>query len=500
MAIFVVACGVKKTATIASPTGVTLITIDSVSVVPSINGTPTTSMVYVHNNSNVTINEISYSAQSNLRNQKPFLSAASVEACRSILAGKSCALIFTTPEINSLKTQGSTVLSASYTVNNYNNNQPNSFSQVINYRRVSNSNFDGVKFNSGLLLSSAGNPTAYGMLYLYSSGGGHSYILNNLRSNESKINITQESFNNQVLSQNSVYAVEVSADVNDVVNNSSESVDNDAEKNLVGNKELSGGFYANLTATSSSTNSVPFISVANLSIKPENSGAVLIAGLVPITDLSIGNRTGLMYIVNTGSALASIGDIIFPTGLTRSGGANDCIATLAAGASCVVYFRLPPDGGNGNITIPYDDSKLTQSITWYGSSSDPFLAMSTSADTLSFASTIGGSALVTVTNIGSSRLSNVVTSAATISGNAIVNTTKLICKDESNSSTGTTLEVGGSCSYQITVVDNKLEAGKINLSFSGSFATGTSAIYNQILAMDYNSMLHSTLLSSGESN
>lgn len=501
MAMAVVSCGVNKPAVVVEPTGTTLITIDSAGVVPSFDGTSTSSVIYVHNNSNVTINDISYTVQNNLNSQKPFLDAASIVACRSIAAGGACPLIFATPEINSLKMQGSTVLTATYTVKNYNNNQANSFSQVINYRRVAMPNVAGVRFSSGLLLSGAGNPMAYGVLYLYSAGGDQSYRLNNFLSSESRVNVLQESSEHKPLVANSVYHVEVSAAVTDVINNTeSDATNASSQENQQLNQELnSHGFYANLTATSSFANSSPFVSTANLGIKPASSGAVLIAGLVPVIDSSVANPTGSMYVVNMGNTLASISGITFPIGIIRSGGTNDCGTTLASGANCVIYFRLPPDGGNGNIIVSYDDSKLSQSITWYGSTTDPLLSMSSDAGLLSFA-TGSDSVSVTVTNIGGNKLIDVAASAVTTRGNAITNTTKPICKDKSNNSTGTNLELGGSCSYQAIVSDNKIEAGSIDLGFSGNFADGSSASYRRILAMDYNSMLHGASRHSIESN
>lgn len=476
IAVVVVGCGSDKSLSTPLPSGATLITIDGTSVVPSFDGMPTTSVVYVHNNSNVTISGISYTTANNLNSQKAFLDSASILACQSILAGQSCPLKFTTPEISLLDMQGSTVITATYTVKNYNSDQSNTFSQIISYQRVPDLTASGVIFHSGVTLNGAGNSTAYGVLYFYYGGGEQDYTLSNLLVSESAVSILQGNFSNKQLKANSVYDVEVSADVVPRLNESNTAHTNSATNQI------------DLTKSNQSVTSRAPLSVANLSVYPENSGAVLVGGLVPIIDSSVTNQIGIMYLANLGGTLASLGKIILPNGLTRSSGANDCGATLASGASCTIYFNLPPDGGNGNIVVPYDNSQLVHSITWYGRKTDPLISMNVNADPLSFAVTVGGTAQVTVSNIGGKDLSNVSASAVVSSRNLVITLTKPICKDELNSSTGTNLLIGGSCSYQISLMDDKIETGSIDLSFSGTFVDGSTATYSRILAMNYNSM------------
>ncbi len=75
------------------------ITIDNAGVVPVIGNSSTSSVIYVHNNSNQTISGITYSSQLNTGN-KTFLNKENMELCSSIPAHQSCPLAITTPKLN----------------------------------------------------------------------------------------------------------------------------------------------------------------------------------------------------------------------------------------------------------------------------------------------------------------------------------------------------------------------------------------------------------------
>ena len=481
-----------------TPTGATLITIDSAGVVPIIGNSPTTSVVYVHNNSNVVISGITYVAQNNTGGGNSFLDNNSAQACSTIPAGQSCPLTFTTPTtINSANAQGSTSITASYSVKNYNNGQTNTFNQIISYAIVPNASIAGAVFNSGVLLTSSGNPTAYGTVYLYGSGTNQIYTVNSLVSSKSGVTIIQGNITGKQIQSNYIQAVEISAPASLASSTNVVTVkDGNQAKNTA--VALTAGFNASLTATSSLPSGTQFTSVANVGVAPAASGAILTAGQVPIINSSVANPSGSMYITNSGNATATLGSITYPSGVSASTGAGACGSTLAAGAGCTVYFTVPQAGGNGNISIPYTGgsaSPLVQTVTWYNSIGDALLSMSVAANPLSFSATVGRQTTVTVTNIGGYNLTGVSSSATTTSGSATGITTTPICIESGGASSGTTLYVGGRCTYTVTVNDSATEPGNINLGISGSYNNGSVQTYSRMLAMSYISNTYTALLS-----
>ena len=104
-----------------SSTG-TALTVDNAGVIPVFGNTPTSTVVYVHNNSGTSISGISYSvvAQNNaalsqskskflnsLSAKNSLLNSDNVSQCSTIAAGQSCPLSITTPVLSGATTQGS---------------------------------------------------------------------------------------------------------------------------------------------------------------------------------------------------------------------------------------------------------------------------------------------------------------------------------------------------------------------------------------------------------
>ena len=459
------------------------ITIDNAGVVPIIGNTPTTSVVYVHNNGTVNMSGISYSAINNTGGGSSFLDHNSTAACSFIPAGKSCPLSFTTPPINSTTAQGSTLITASYSASN---GQISTFSQTINYTVVPNNITNGAVFNSGVLLTSSGNPTAYGTVYLYGSGANQMYTVNSLAFNSGGVQIIQGNLSGKQIQSNSVQAVEISA-----------TTDLAAHTSL----SLSSGLSANLTATSSLANGTQFTSVANVTVAPAASGAILTAGQVPIINSTATNSSGSLYITNAGNATATLLAPSFPTGVTGLNESGACGASLAAGAGCTIYFSLPQSSGSGNISIPYSggsSSPLVQTITWYNSSNQALLTMSTNPNFVSFYG--GGNTSipisVTLTNIGGYDLTGVTVSTENNTNGGSANPTTisaLACQNSSGSATGTTLPVGGLCTYSITLTDTVTENNmNMELSIIGSYTNSLGAqTYQRATNLSYTSLIPS---------
>ena len=102
------------------------ITIDNAGIIPVFGSTPTATVLYVHNNSQVAISGITYSniSQSNviknnhsnkiINSPKRLSNILSAGQCSTIEAGQSCPLSITTPVLSAQSLQGSFEVKASY--------------------------------------------------------------------------------------------------------------------------------------------------------------------------------------------------------------------------------------------------------------------------------------------------------------------------------------------------------------------------------------------------
>jgi hypothetical protein len=471
----------------SSFTGSSPLTIDSAGVVPVIGDNSTTSVIYVHNNTNQTISGIKYGAQLNTGSGK-FLDSNSTGLCASIPAGQSCPLSFTTPVLSKTTAQGSALLTASYSYKN----ETYQFSQTLSFGRVDDNTAKGALFNSGVELTSAGNDMAYGTVYIYGSGQNKVYTVDSISSNKGGVQIIQGNISGKQLQSNYVSALEVSAPT-DLIN-SSKSKSGKSKSGL----KADGGFNATLTALSSSGAS-SYTSTSNVGVAPVSSGAILTVGDVPIINSSVESATGTLYITNAGNQTATLGTISFPAGVSNTS-TGTCGGTLAAGAGCSINFSVTQAGGNGNITVNYTGgsaSSVSTTVTWYNSVNEALVQMVAAPNPLTFSATVGGSTAVTLSNIGGYNLSNVTTSQTTTSGSATATvTTPLSCMNSTGVATGTNLPVGGSCTYSVRVSDNATDIGKnINLGISGTYNNGSSQTYSRILALGYTSNQYAALLS-----
>lgn len=467
--------------------GMNPLTIANSGVIPVIGDNNTSSVIYVHNNSNQTISGIKYVAQVNTGTDK-FLDNKSTALCATIPAGQSCSLSFTTPTLSKTTAQGAALITASYDYDN----KPYQFSQTLSFKRVDDNTARGVLFSSGVELTSAGNGMAYGTVYAYGSGQNKVYTVDSITSNKGGVQIIQGNITGKQLQSNYVSALEISAPTNLLSSNNNSKL---SKTTLATN--ATDGFSAILTAQSSS-GSNSYSSTSNVGVVPVSSGAILTVGNVPIINSSI-ESTGTFYIINGGNAPATLGSITFPAGVANTG-TGSCGLSLAAGAGCSIVFSIPQAGGNGNITVDYTGgsaSSVTTTVTWYNSKSEALLQMSANPNPLTFSATLSGATTVTLTNIGGYDLTGVTTSQTTSSGSATSSvTTPLACVDSNNNSTGTKLPIGGSCTYSVTVLDNETDIGKnINLDISGTYNNGSSQSYSRRLALTYTSNQYKALLS-----
>ena len=203
--LFLSACngGVDSQTTPATPN---LVSIDTAATVPIFAGVATTSIVYIHNNSDTPISNIKYSVQDNSGQGNPEQNNPDTNqfrlnpgSCSSLPAHGFCGLGFTTPVLRAKSAQGSAIITAKYP-HGY-------FKQIINYAQVQNATNPGV-YGTDATIYNHGNANGYAVVYLYAGGQNQSYKLQNLSSNNTGITINQPSNNSLISGQ--IVAVEVS--------------------------------------------------------------------------------------------------------------------------------------------------------------------------------------------------------------------------------------------------------------------------------------------------
>ncbi|MFO0319902.1 MAG: hypothetical protein ACK5Z5_05815, partial [Neisseriaceae bacterium] len=293
------------------PLSASKITIDNVGTVPVFADTATSSIIYIHNNSNEVINNIDYSISNNLGINS---FSIDVNGCDSIAANSRCALKFTTPVLSATNVQGSSVLKASY--------NGNSFSQIINYNQILDNSASGIIVSSGVNINNYGNQSGYAMVYAY-AGSGKSYLLKKIEISSSQVNI-MDNYIDKNVQINQILPIEISS-------NSS----NNVAAKLIINSTIQTNVY--------STN-------VSIAVIPSNNGAILISGTSPIIDTKV-SLLGSFPIMNAGNMMATLDPITYPEGIESASGPNSCGTTLEPYTSCNIYFKVPYYGGNGNIII-----------------------------------------------------------------------------------------------------------------------------------------------------
>ncbi len=321
------------------------ISINNTGVVPLLSDSTTNGIIYIHNNSDSTINGITYTIKNN--DQTPNNFSVSRMQCNTIAAHSRCALSFTIGTLADTVAQSSAIITANLT-NNY------KFSQIINYAKVFNNTSQGIFINSDVILANFGNSTSYATVYAYGGAGG-SYTLTNFLVDNPQITIDNSDFG-KVLANNEIIAIEVSTTASNVVTN------------------------LNINAINT-TNSSTYSTKIGISTTASSDGAILTSGYSPIVNTS-STTTGSFAIVNSGNATATFGTITYPTG-TSSNASTTCGSTLAAQASCTIYFTITAStDSSGSISIPYTGGTggtLTQTVTWYNSKGGGALAQMVSS-------------------------------------------------------------------------------------------------------------------------
>lgn len=466
----------------------TAITIDNAGVVPVFGAVPTSTVVYVHNNSSSTISGITYTLTDN--------SSGSIDGsqCVAIAAGQSCALKIITPQLSEQSNQGSMLIKADYQLAK----QAHSFSQLINYAVVEdnlNRAASGVKFKSGATISGYGNPTGYATLYLYATGANQNYKITDLTSSQPSLKFNLN-LNNVTLAANSVQAIEVISPILASSISASLSVKSSLLPiNTPQNTNFSNSDTHSLTGNHSLQEN-SFSDSVSLAVEPISAGAILIAGTVPLIDTTTGNVSTITFL-NSGNQAAVTGVASADNGLFGLSG--DCDnQTLAPGTACTIFFQYTESGGSGSISVPYTggaSNSASGNVTWFNGKGAALVSIAIADNPLAFSATVGGSTEVTVKNIGGYTLTNITLPTPRVVGGSataevVLPGAGIECID------GGELPIGSSCTYFVVVNDSETDLNQqINLGFQASYIGANGiANYSRVVPLSYSSTSYGAII------
>lgn len=473
------------------------ITIDNAGMIPVFGNSSTSTVVYVHNNSQVNVSGINYNFVSDssavnttknskllsMLNKSKAVVGVSNDQCRNIPAGQSCPLQITTPILSGTNTQGSMSIQASYEINN----KPYTFNQIINYAQVQNNQQTaGAKFQTGVNISGYGHPTGYATVYLYGSGQNQIYNVSSITIDKPAVTIVNGNISGRQIQSNFVQAVEIS----------SPTLSSSISATITVNSEVATSGIIQNNKSLNVEGSSQFINSVDISIYPNSVGAILTTGLVPLIN-TLNGASGTMLVQNTGDQEAIIGNISAGSGITNLSGCSG--SKLASGAICTIGFTVTGTDGSTNITVPYTGgtaSSVSGNVTWFDGDGAALVSMFTSSNPLSFVSTTSGQATITVTNVGGYTLNNIsVPEPTIISGSATATISNNNCSNQ-------TLISGASCSYNVNVSDQTTDLNRqISLGFNATYTTAVGVQnYTQSMILNYNSTVYGAILAISPSN
>jgi len=249
---------------------------------------------------------------------------------------------------------------------------------------------------------------------------------------------------------------------------------------------VAGPASASIVITDSAANSPQTILLSGTGLTPTSS-LVFLRTSIPFGSANVGTSTGeqQVRVTNTGGTAISFTSIAVTGGNASSFDfANDCGASLAAGASCIIHGHFAPTvtgALTASVVLIDSDNNSPQSITLSGTGVQPLVSLS--SPNLAFGSTTlntpAESQSVTLTNTGTAALA--ITSIAVTGTNAPEFAFSNNC--------GTSLAPGASCSIHghfeptalgastasVTITDNAPDSPE-SISLTGTGAPATDSV------------------------
>lgn len=495
--------------------------IDYVGTIPVLNGNPTSSYFYVHNDGDSTLTGISYNlaggsaslASSTLSNKTNslknkltatgdiidangfILKASSLAKCSSVAAHSFCAIEFIAPSL-SLANQNNSLLQVTVLDGN---GFSHNYDQVLNYSYYNSFLQSGVNFASSANIVANITNRKYMQAYLVAGGSTNSYSNVNLQiSDNGALQINQGFVNGQTLAAGELVPVEFAVNIN---SQQAYPIDVTAQYVINSDNLLQAIQLAELLKTPSLTKSTQS---TNLSAATVSSGQSLYVNATSQTDSSLALKLGNVPLLvapsdETNAAtiyVSSFGRVsdltIEPDSANLQVYANSCGSIIESNASC--SFKLgvsSASSGSSTIVFKVKGTPIYSVVTFYA----PATPVANEAN-LTNDATVGilglqanqSSSIVNLvfTNLGLNPLSDLVFTPRNSGGGS----SKL---EIVSNSCAPQMESQAQCLVQVRVIaGTTAEQGSVYLDITGR--AGTTAFTTQSNTIDYYVNVSSSLI------
>lgn len=351
--------------------------IDYVGTIPVLDGNPTSSYFYVHNDGDTPLTGVSYNlaggsrlvgrsidksrlglaATGDLTDANGFtLKASSLAKCSSIAAHSFCEIEFTAPSL-SISNQNNSLLEVTLLDAN---GFSHSYDQVLNYSYYNSSLQSGVNFASSADIVANITNKKYMQAYLVAGGSTNSYSNVNLQiSDNGALQINQGFVNGQTLAAGQLVPVEFAVNINsqqpypiDVtpqyIISTSSGVRNNSSLNVAAATVSSGqSLYVNATSQSDSSLALKIGNVPLLVAPSDESTAatIYVSSFGRMSDLTIepDSSNVTVYANNCGSVIESNASCSFKLGVNSASSGSSTVVFKVKGTPVysMVTFYAP---------------------------------------------------------------------------------------------------------------------------------------------------------------
>lgn len=415
--------------------------VEKTGMIPVLDGKAITTGIYVRNNSNQRMENISYTILNPSQGSK--ITLVNNKSCKDIPAKSSCLLPIITPELK-IGVNDSNIIIAEHS--------GKLSEQMINYHYVDSNNYTGVNFgeNSQLLFGS----NDYATVYVYSGKNqpqsSISFNVNNV-SLEIVSGLTNGTLDIPV---DAVIPLELKSGQNITTNQIKITPSYQKDSNTQTTKaiESNGQLLVTITPTQQ---------------------ANLLMSRMPI--LSQDESSAILTIMNNGTRQATTINLNAGTGLSISNSSvAPCTATLSAGASCNYRVNLTDtyNTGSATLTLNYNNTQQTivstQTVYYLNSNVAPMVTVIPDQSVIIEQINQSQSIIYTITNLGEGPLNNVLVRTKSTLKNASL-------AIQSNNCT-TKISAGANCQIKLNVnASSQIESGIVYLEVGGDFS---AKIYN----------------------
>lgn len=419
------------------PSNAPSLIIETSGMVPVADNSATTTGVYIYNNTDTTINNISYSTVTTPVSTNNAFALKSGQ-CTEIPSHSSCFLSFTTPVLSfkNNTTLGSALIVAKYQINGTNK----SVSSIINFAISTRDDIT--------LIAPQPNSLGISTIYLY-NGSTKSYKIKDLISNVNSNIILNRTLLDTTIDSHQIIPIEAKVRNNNI------------------NTQLSFNLNDLIPSQTITTNTV------TLTTNPSNGPILYIAQIPTLPNSSLSESIVIVNIGNKSTGAINISSTnqdatVYPSTCDSLQPQSNCIVTLTI---------LPNTTALESTTITVSDlsnplDSYSATAIWYNPTTAPEIS--------SVVQSVSGlNNIVTITNIGGQTLNSLTLSAVNKSGIGVESITSIYCQSGSMS-----IPVNESCSFLLnfseSVVATPSYSGKLAIQINGNFGSSNNFQISQL--------------------